>query len=249
MADGVKISVIIAIYNGQKYIKETIESVLNQSYKNFEIIAVVNCSCDETIAILKSFDDVRIRIFETNICQLNFNLNYALLQSSGEYIARIDADDIALSDRFEKQVECIEKHNYDVVGTNLEYMNEESKTISFKNYPKTDEKIRKKIYYKSVIAHPSVMYKKETILNVGGYLNGKMSEDYDLWIRLMRDKSIKFYNIQENLTRYRIHTTQAKGNSYAHAEIAGYFLREAISQKSIKSFFGCIVYILKAFFK
>ena len=245
----VKISVIIAIYNGQKYIKETIASVLNQSYKNFEIIAVVNCSNDETIEILKSFNDNRMKIFETNICQLNFNLNYALLQSSGEYIARIDADDIAVYDRFEKQVECIQKYNYDVVGSNIEYVDEESKTIGLKNYPEKDEEIRKAIYYKSVIAHPSVMYRKEVILNVSGYMNGKMSEDYDLWIRLMRDKSIKFYNIQENLTKYRIHVAQTKGNNYAYAEIAGYFLREAISQKSLKSFFGCIVYILKALFK
>lgn len=245
----VKISVIIAIYNGQQYIKETIESILNQSYKNFEIIAVVNCSNDETIKILKSFDDDRMKIFETNICQLNFNLNYALLQSSGEYIARIDADDIAVYDRFEKQVECIQKYNFDVVGSNIEYIDEESKTINFKNYPVTDEEIRRVIYFKSVIAHPSVMYKKEVILNVGGYMNGKMSEDYDLWIRLMRDKSVKFYNIQANLTRYRIHLMQEKGNKYAYAEIAGYMLREAIDKKSLKYFLGSMVYILKALFK
>lgn len=249
MSDTAKISVIIAIYNGQKYIKETIESVLNQSYKNFEILVVVNCSNDETIEILKSFDDNRMKIFETNICQLNFNLNYALLQSSGEYIARIDADDIAVYDRFEKQVECIQKYNYDVVGSNIEYMDEDSKFIGYKKCPETNERIRNYIYYKGTIVHPSVMFKKISILKYSGYMGGKVSEDYDLWLRLMRDNSIKFYNIQENLTKYRIHSSQSKGNKYAYAEVAGYFLREMLYLKSFKCFIGCLVYIGKYILK
>ncbi|MDD3060134.1 MAG: glycosyltransferase [Sulfurimonas sp.] len=244
-----KISVIIAIYNGQKYIHETVESILAQTYKNYEIIAVVNCSDDNTIKILNSFNDSRIKIYETNICQLNFNLNYALLQSSGKYIARIDADDIAVNDRFFKQIECISKYHYDVVGTNLEYIDEDSNSIGYKSYPEIDKNIRKKIYYKSIIAHPSVMCKKDLLLKHSGYMGGKVSEDYDLWLRLMRDKSIQFYNIQENLTKYRIHSSQARGNKYAYAEIAGYFLREALHRKSFKSFIGCFVYIVKALFR
>ncbi len=243
------ISVIIAVYNGQKHIKETIDSILAQTYENFEIIVVVNCSNDNTINILNKFNDSRIKVYETNICQLNFNLNYALSKATGEYIARIDADDIAVSDRFLKQIECVDKYNYDVVGSNVEYIDENSNSLEYKRYPQMNDDIRKNIYYKSTISHPSVLYKKDVVLKYSGYMGGKVSEDYDLWIRLMRDKNIKFYNIQENLTKYRIHLSQTKGNKYAYAEIAGYFLREALYLKSLKAFIGCLAYIGKTFFK
>ena len=93
------------------------------------------------------------------------------------------------------------------------------------------------------------MYKKEVLLKVNGYLNGRVSEDYDLWIRLMRNKSIKFYNIQEALTDYRIHSSQSMGSGLAYAEVSGYFIREAIYQKSIVFFFYFLVSIFKAIFK
>lgn len=241
------ISIVLAVHNGEKYIKQTIESLLNQSYKNFELIVIVNCTNDNTLDILRSFDDVRLHIYETNICQLNFNLNFALSKSKGEFIARIDADDIATPQRLEKQVKLMEKN--DVVGSNLELIDENSKTIGTQFIPESNEKIRNKILYTNTIAHPSVMYKKELILKCSGYFGGKMSEDYDLWLRLMRDKSVRFYNIQENLTKYRIHTAQIKGNKYAHAEVAGYFLREALHLKSFKCLIGCLVHIGKYILK
>ncbi len=244
-----KISVIIAIYNGEKFIFQTLESILAQSYTNFEIIVVVNCSSDKTIEIVKSFNDERINIYETNICQLAFNLNYGLLKSSGEYIVRIDADDIALPERFEKQINIIEKFNCDIVGSNLLYIDELNQLIKTKQYQEFDDDIRKAIVYKNPIAHPSVMYRKSVVLKAGGYMNGKVSEDYDLWLRLMRDKSVKFYNIQENLTKYRIHSNQAKGDRLAYYEICGYMIREALYQKSFKYVIGFFVYLFKALLK
>lgn len=237
------ISVILAVCNGERFLKEVIESLLNQTYKNIEIIVVINCSQDTTLDILHAYDDERIRIYETNICQLNFNLNYGLSQAKGEYIVRIDADDIATPERFSKQIIYMEK--YDVVGSNIMYIDEYSHMLGCKSYPENNKEIRKKIYFKSTIAHPSIMIKKEILLKNSGYMGGKMSEDYDLWLRLIRDPSIQFYNIQEDLTLYRIHSKQARGNRYAYAEIAGYFLREALHLKSFKSFIGCLVYIFK----
>lgn len=243
------ISVILAVYNGEEFIKQTLDSILKQTFSNFEIIVVINCSNDKTIDIVNGIDDSRIKLYETNICQLAFNLNYGLYKSKGEYIVRIDADDIAEPNRLEKQLEIIEKFKYDVVGSNLLYIDEYNNIIEEKKYPEQNEDIRKNVFYKSVLAHPSVMYKKETILSVGGYMNGKVSEDYDLWLRLMRDKSVKFYNIQENLTRYRIHSSQAKGNKYAYAEIAGYMLRESLYLKSIKFLLGSLIYVGKTILK
>jgi len=243
------VSFLICIYNGQKYIRETIASLLQQTYEDFEILIVVNCTNDLTIKILKEFKDERIRIFETNICQLAFNLNYGLLQSRGDYIARIDADDIAVENRLEKQLKVLQTGKYDVIGTNIQLINENGKEIGEKKYPEFNNKIRRTIIFASPLAHPSTMYKKDVILKYGGYLNGKVSEDYDLWLRLMRDKSIKFYNIQENLIKYRIHSNQAKGNKMAYYEIAGYMIREALYQKSIKYFIGFCIYIIKSIIK
>ena len=241
------VSVILGVYNEEKFIKQTVESILKQSFTNFEFIIIVNCSNDKTIDIIKTFNDKRIKIYKTNICQLAFNLNFGLYKSSGEYIVRIDADDIAKSDRIEKQLEVIKTLKCDVVGSNITYIDENNNVVGDKKYPQSDKEIRKNIYYKSIIAHP--MYKKEVILSVGGYMNGKVSEDYDLWLRLMQNKKIKFYNIQEPLTMYRIHSNQTKGNKLAYAEIAGYFLRDALYLKSLKSFFGCVTYVGKMIFK
>ncbi len=242
------VSIVMAVHNGEAHIKDSIQSILKQSYSNFEIIVIINCSTDNTKKILNNFNDARIKIFETNICQLAFNLNYGLDKAKGSYIVRIDADDIAEPQRVERQLQVMLKHDYDIVGSNLTYIDEYGQEIGEKKYPELNSDIRRSIIYASPIAHPSVMYKKAVVLKHGGYLNGRVSEDYDLWLRLMRDKEIKFYNMQENLTRYRIHTNQAKGNKLAYHEVAGYMIREALYQKSIKHFIGFCVYILKSIF-
>jgi len=215
------VSVLIAVYNGELYIKNTIQSILNQTYTNFELIIVVNCSNDSTKEILKEFNDERIKIYETNICQLAFNLNYGLLHSKGDYIVRIDADDIAESTRVEKQLQIMMNDDYDIVGSNLTYIDEDGQIKGERKYPKHNEDIRKKILYASPIAHPSVMYKKSVVLKVAGYMNGKVSEDYDLWLRLMR---------------------------LAFNEVASYMIREALYQKSFRYFIGFCVYIVKSIF-
>jgi glycosyltransferase involved in cell wall biosynthesis len=244
-----KISVILAVHNGQEYIQETLTSLLSQTYKEFEIIIVLNCSSDATKEIIQKLDDARIFLYETSVCQLAFNLNYGLNKASGEYIVRIDADDIADPKRLEKQLETIEKYGYDVVGTNITYIDENTQPIGEKIYPEHNKAIRKAIFYTCPLAHPSVMYKKEVIMGVGGYMNGKVSEDYDLWLRLMRNPEVVFYNMQEPLTHYRIHANQAKGNTYAYAEIAGYMLRETLFRKSLRCFIGIFIYIFKMIVK
>lgn len=249
MNDHILISVLIGVHNGEQYIKKTIESIIYQTHQNFEIIVILNCSSDKTAAILENFKDNRIIIYKTNICQLAFNLNFGLMHAKGDYIARIDADDVAEPIRLAKQLDYILNNNIDVIGSNIELIDENNKPIGNKYYPEKDLKIRKKIYYANPLAHPSVMYRKNVILKNSGYMNGKVSEDYDLWIRLMRDKNVKFYNIQENLTKYRIHTNQARGNKLAYYEICGYMIRESLYQKSFNFLIGFLIGIIKAFVK
>ena len=241
-----KVSIIMGVNNGEKYIKKTIDSILNQSFQNFEFIIVLNCSTDRTLDIINEYNDDRIKLYHTNIPQLGFNLNYALNVAKGQYIARIDADDISEFDRIEKQIKVIEAFNLDVVGSNVNFIDENDNFINIHKYPESNTSIRKQICYKSVIAHPSVLYKKEVIINNAAYLGGRTSEDYGLWLRLMRNKQIKFYNIQEPLIKYRIHTGQAKGNSKSYAEVAGLLLTEALVQKNILFFLGSFRYALSS---
>lgn len=244
-----KISVLLSVKDGERFVSETIKSILKQTYQDFELIIVVNCSTDNTLQIVKSFEDKRIKILESNICQLNYNLNLALSHAEGDYIARIDADDIASPERLELQMEALEEGNYNVVGSNIVYINEKNEVIGQMNYPEHDEDIRKKIIYKAVIAHPSILCKKENLLQVGGYLGGRYAQDLDLWIRLMRDKNTKFYNVQKPLLRYRIHSQQAKGNNMTFADVAGYMFREAIYSRSPRYFIGAWIYFAKAFLR
>lgn len=239
------VSVIIAVNNGEKYITEAVNSILNQTYHNLEVIIIENCSNDNTLKTIEKIKDNRIKIYNTNICQLAFNLNYGLMVSKGEYVARIDADDVAMPDRIEKQLKCLIEYNYDIVGSNLELIDDIGKTIGYKIYPENNNDIRRKMYFSNSIAHPSVMYRKSTILKVGGYVNGLVTQDHDLWIRLMRDKNVIFYNIQENLTKYRIHGSQSKGNIYAYCESAAFLYREFLFLKSIKCLSGALMYTMK----
>jgi len=242
------ISVILAVKNGQDYIEDTIESVLGQSYTNFELIIIINCSSDETLNIVKNVKDSRVTYYETNISQLSFNLNYGILKAKGDYIARIDADDLAFKYRLEKQLSILKKYNYDVVGSNIQLIDEKGLNKKSIVLPENNSEIRSKIFYRSVIAHPSVLMKKSSLLKHSCYLGGKFAQDYDLWLRLMRDKDIKFYNVQEPLTKYRIHSKQSKGNPYSYAEVAGYLFKESIYSKSFRYFIGSFIYYFKACF-
>jgi len=158
-----KISVILAVHNGQEYIQETLTSLLSQTYKEFEIIIVLNCSSDATKEIIQKLDDARIFLYETSVCQLAFNLNYGLNKASGEYIVRIDADDIADPKRLEKQLETIEKYGYDVVGTNITYIDENTQPIG-KKYTQNITKRYEKLFFIHVHSHTLLLCIKKRLL-------------------------------------------------------------------------------------
>ncbi|MBA1234350.1 glycosyltransferase [Pseudomonas stutzeri] len=241
------ISVLLAARNAENYIGQTIASILDSTFPNFEIVVVVNCSEDSTLSIVKSFCDARVRVFETNIGQLSFNLNFALQNARGRYIARIDADDMVTVDRFEKQVAILEASLSDVVGSNLLIIDSASnETGECLCFPEKNNSIRRAIFYRSVLAHPTIMMRKHILLNAGGYLGGRYGQDYDLWLRLMRDPYIRFYNIQEPLVKYRLHEGQSKGNMGSYAEVAGYLFREALISKRVSYLIGSFIYFLKA---
>ena len=224
------ISVLLCAHNAEAHIGEAIDSILSQSHAKLECIIVENGSTDRTWEIIQGYQDVRVRAFQTNISQLPFNLNYALMQAHGEFIARMDADDIAHPERLYKQVNFLLAHpDVAVVGSWFERFGADSGISAL---PVDNAAIRRSLPFRSALCHPSIMMRREVLLRARGYEGIRQCEDFDLWLRLMRDRSIKFANLPEVLLRYRVHPGQAKGRKEGYYGAAGILLKEALMQRS-----------------
>lgn len=201
-----KISVVMPVYNtDEKYLREAIESILNQTYKNFEFIIINDGSTNDAEDIILSYRDSRILYIknEQNLGLIK-TLNKALYMAKCEYIARMDSDDISLPTRFEKQVDFLDKNpDVDILGTwfNCIPRNRVIETLS------KDKEIKECMLVNSNnIGHPTVTFRKSLIERFGIKYDEKYSyaEDYALWLSLI-DK-VKFANIPEILLNYRIHS-------------------------------------------
>lgn len=212
------VSIILPIHEKNSFFKKAIDSILNQTYENTEIIIVANGCTKEFIRELRNFklNNAKIKLVETNTKYLPFALNLGINEASGFYIARMDADDICHELRIEKQVEFLQSNpNVSVVGSNVNYIDENDVIFGASNYKINDTQIRKYIYYRTPFAHPTVMIKKKDLESVGGYMYGTYSEDYDLWLRFNRNKDILFANLEDKLVNYRIHNGQATNKKNA----------------------------------
>lgn len=203
-----KISVIMGVFNENniEVIKKSILSILNQTYKDFELIICDDGSTDNTLELITKVtqNDNRVRIIknEKNM-GLAYTLNRCIEESNGEYIARMDIDDCSKNERFEKQIKFLEDHQeYSVVGSNSLLFNKNG--VYGKR--KMPEIIKKEDFlFNNPIMHPTVMLRKRDIQNVYMYNESnktKRVEDYDLWMRMFA-KGYKMYNLQEYLFEYR----------------------------------------------
>ncbi len=196
-----KISVILPAFNSEKYISESISSILRQSYENFELIIIDDGSTDNTSKICLDFSKIDNRIlFVKNLHRgLTKTLNYALNISSGTFIARQDADDISLPNRFEKQLKWFSTSDKKVLcGTNCKIVSDDGKirlntAIRYRN-----SEIRKKLTYSNCFVHSSTMFLKEEAKKIGFYdENLKYAQDYDLWWKLSTKGEVG--NLREKL--------------------------------------------------
>ncbi|MDB4220440.1 glycosyltransferase [Amylibacter sp.] len=200
-----KISIIMGIYNGDKYLSDAIESILVQSMPDFEFIIVDDGSTDNTGKIIFNFakKDSRIKsiTLEENKGLANA-LNVGIRASSGEFIARMDCDDISLPERLEKQFCTLKKNDIDILGTQVININSSGNTIKTKKSPTSSNNIKYILPYENCINHPTVMMKKSSLENIGLYnVEYKTSQDYELWLRLL--PKFKFANLEEPLVKYR----------------------------------------------
>ncbi len=200
-----KISVIMSVYNGAPYVGAAIESILAQTYADFELIIINDGSTDESSAIIKSYSDPRIRLFEQANRGLVPSLNRALSAAKGVYLARHDADDISHPDRFMKQIEYLESNpRIAIVGSSIQVMNTQGTILHEHHVLLNNAELKHELLIRSPFAHGSVMIRAEALKRTGSYDSHYWpAEDYELWIRL--GSVGKFHNLDECLYRYREH--------------------------------------------
>ena len=211
------ISVLLPVYNGEKFLKEAIESVLNQSFDDFELVIIDDGSTDDSCNIIFSYQDARIRFLrnEQNIGLIK-TLNKGINESKGKYIARMDADDICREDRFVKQVEFLEQHpSYGIVGSWCSIINSSKKI----EYHTSHESLQFALLNYCCFVHPSVMIRKSVLTEYQLYFDSQYvhSEDYELWTRLLT--KTKAANLPEYLLSYREHENQIS-SKYREAQLA-----------------------------
>lgn len=221
-----KISVVMSAYNRAGYVKEAIKSILNQTYKDFEFIIIDDCSTDDTPKVIQSYADKDDRIVfirnEKNM-DYNYNLRRGFDLAKGEYIARMDDDDISLPTRFEKQVKFLDKHNdITVLGTFIEPFGESILETWVKDSDPDILAILMNFF--NPMCHPSVMIRKSFLRehNLNYSPKELYAEEYHLWKEIILHGG-KLANLNEVLVRYRCHkksVTQKRDTSKIQAETA-----------------------------
>lgn len=204
-----RISVLMASHNGAKYLRQSLDSILSQTFSDFELIIVDDASTDKTLKILEEYakKDSRLKVcINEENKGLTASLNIALKQISAdtEYICRMDDDDICEQNRFEKQIEYFMANSQiGIVGSNAIIIDDKNMIIGKRKVPAEHNKILATLPRYNPIIHPSVMIRREVLEKVGGYNEKyRTSQDYALWFRLAAD-GVKFANLQECLLKYR----------------------------------------------
>lgn len=204
-----RVSVLMSVYNSADYLQESVESILNQIFTNFEFIIIDDGSTDSTSEILTEYArrDQRVRLFknEENI-GLTKSLNKGLALSHGEYIARQDADDLSLPERLEKQVALLDEHlEVILVSCNLELINSEGQHIGKKQMTCDRDLVPwYLLFYNRLAGHSQVVFRRETVMSLGNYSdNRRYSQDYELWCRIA--KAGKIAILPDALLKLRIH--------------------------------------------
>ncbi|MCG8573074.1 MAG: glycosyltransferase [Spirochaetes bacterium] len=203
------ISVIMPVFNGETYLKEAINSILQQNYKHFEFLIINDGSTDQSQKIIDQFSDYRMKkiIFPKNK-GLIYCLNWGIREAQGKYIARMDCDDISYSDRFESQVSFMEQNpDIGICGSWIRFGKTPLKSKLLK-LPLKHEQIKSELFFISPIAHPTVMMRKKTIHYYQLFYQQEYRhiEDYELWIKAIN--KTQFANYPRALLFYRKHPEQ-----------------------------------------
>ena len=201
-----RVSVVMAVYNAGQFVREAVASVLLQTYSDFELIVVDDSSCDDSLSILESFDDQRIRIIRHQTNQgAASSRNHALAAARGEFVAVMDADDVCMPTRLERQVAFLDTNpRVGLVGCGIyDNIDAGNEVLHTSHLPEDNEAIQRNLLRESCFLHSSIMFRKTLYEAVGGYISAfEPAEDHDFVLRIA--EHCKVQNLRERLVRYRL---------------------------------------------
>ncbi len=205
------VSVLMAVFNGEKYLRSAVESILSQSLADLEFILVDDGSTDSTPAILASYAraDQRIHLIHQENCGLAIALNRGLETAQGRFLARLDADDIALTGRLTRQIAAMQEHpEWVVCGSAYELIDANGTLLRYEQQPQEDTLIRWQALFYNPIAHPTAIVRLEALRSNGLRYDPQAlhAEDYALWSQLL--KVGQAHNLPEALVQRRLHELQ-----------------------------------------
>ena len=206
------ISIVLPVFNAEKYLAESIESILNQTYTNFELIIIDDGSTDNSFDIVTNFanEDSRIISITRENRGLVKTLNEGILIAKGEWIARMDSDDVCMPDRLQVQLDFLNRTKADLCGGWIRLLG--TRTRRIRRYPMKDDEIKLLLCFRTAFAHPSIIIRASLIKRYLYNDNVERAQDYELWTRLAMS-DVKMTNVQSVVLKYRIHSDQISENS------------------------------------
>jgi len=250
-----KLSVVLPAHRYDEFLVAAIDSIIKQSHKDFELILILNGECSNYVDELKiKFKDPRIKYHSIGIPNLVFALNFGINAAKAEYIVRMDSDDVCKVNRLASLWGFIRRNpEVDVIASSFDIIDSSGSFVKQSTMKEMNNlKVRRLLPFRCIIPHPTVAFKKNAIIACGSYGYGQFSEDYDLWLRLLRSDKVIFHIIQESLIEYRVHNFQAT-NSINDIKIFAFDfslkLREFIVTKRLAYLPGMLFTIIDLFYK
>lgn len=226
MAGTPQVTVLLPVYKGGKHFRQAVESILSQTYADFEFLIVMDGSDEQTRDAVEEYRtaDRRVRVVDqARRMGLGWSLHQGVLRASGQWVARMDGDDVAHPDRLRIQVHYLSaKPDVHILGTQAIDIDEDGNILGERRVPTEHAAIRRILPYANPVIHPSVMFRRSAILRVGSYNpNLRNLEDYDLWFRCMA-AGLRFENLDLPLLYYRVGRDyfSKKGWEYRRTELA-----------------------------
>lgn len=230
------ISVLMSVYNETlQEIRQSVDSVLSQTYKDFELIIVLDQPAyTEGLVLLNEYaaSDSRVRILvnEKNI-GLALSMNHAANHAWGEYLLRMDADDICMPERFQLEHDALCDGKYDLICGNYVCIDEDGNPLPQKTPVYTDRQLEALLPYRNIIHHPTVLMRASCFHEVGGYRNYPCAQDYDLWLR-MKCAGCKMHMLQDVLIQYRIRQSSTTFQKRYKQSCTGDYVRKLYRQRN-----------------
>jgi len=219
------ISVLLPVYNSEKYIAEAIDSILAQTFTDFELIVINDGSTDGTLEILQNYQvkDTRIRLFSRENRGIAATINEGINLARAAWLARMDADDISLPERFERQLQWLAQTNADICGSWAQFFGSSNQSIL--KHPQSDAAIKVKLLFMSPLVQPTVIMKTALAKQLYYDSMWENGEDYDFWVRAAHAGYL-MTNIPEVLLHYRQHPEQISNRDAARQLVHSYGIRQ-----------------------